>query len=106
MTSHDDSIDDLLVLSRRSALSEGEQRRLRDALASEPETRLLYGAGRAFDDEAPIEAGDDALVERMAREVERARRPSRRVPRWPVMRAALAGALAASVVLAAVEHFQ
>lgn len=88
-----DGIDDLLVLARRGALSEGDQRRLREAIASSPEARFLYEAGLAFDAEAPVAAGDEERIERLERQVQRRLRRSGVVhPRrwtWPAVAAVL-----------------
>jgi len=64
-----DAIDDLLALARRSALPESSEARLREAMAEAPELRVLHEAGRVFDAQAPVLAGDDERIERMASRV-------------------------------------
>ena len=80
MTSDADFGDDLLARARRAPLSEAEERRLRELLASSSESRLLYEAGCAFDREAPVQAGDDARLERMLSAVENRHAPASHAP--------------------------
>jgi TolA-binding protein len=101
-----DSVDDLLVLARRGDLSTADRQRLRDALASSPETRLLYEAGQAFDMEAPVLAGDDERIEEIERQVQKRLRANssrnvRRARRF--VQAGLAAMLVAGVAVGAVE---
>ncbi len=100
-----DAMEDLLIAARRGGLSEAEQRGLREALASSVETRLLYEAGCAFDGEAPVLAGDEALIERMVRQVEKqqsrraAFRPARYVAYGVVLGLLIAGVAAGAIEL-------
>jgi TolA-binding protein len=71
MKSEHDSVDDLVVLARRGDLSARDEKRLRELLAASPEARLLHEAGRAFDEEAPVVAGDDERIERIERAVQK-----------------------------------
>ncbi|MGH7435791.1 MAG: hypothetical protein ACRENE_08960, partial [Polyangiaceae bacterium] len=100
----DYSIDDLIVLARRGDLSQADRQRLDEALASSPEARLLHDAGRAFDMEAPVVAGDDERVAQIERAVRRGRRPrgswGRSLRASPALFAAV---LAAGVAVGAVE---
>jgi TolA-binding protein len=100
-----DSIDDLIVLARRGDLSEADRQRLDEALASSPEARLLYDAGRAFDMEAQVVAGDDERVAEIERAVRRGRR--RRgfwsPQRWKAAPAVVAAVFAAGVAVGAVD---
>jgi TolA-binding protein len=101
-----DSIDDLIVLARRGDLSEADRQRLDEALALSPEARLLYDAGRAFDLEAQVVAGDDERVAEIERAVRRGRR---RHGFWSPRRlraavpAAVAAVFAAGVAVGAIE---
>jgi TolA-binding protein len=99
-----DNTFDLLALARRGDLSGVEERRLREVLASSPEARALYEAGRAFDEQAPVLAGDDELVARIERQVQRrldrAAGASRR--RWVARACLLAALIATSAVAASV----
>ena len=96
--------DDLLALARRGELSEADDRRLRELLASSPESRAVYEAGRAFDLEAPVLPGDDQRVARIERRVQKRLRRSSRVPQsgW-IVRACLAAALVTGGAVGAVE---
>jgi TolA-binding protein len=104
MKSEHDAPFDLLALARRGELSVADQRRLRDLLASSPEARLLYEAGCAFDREAPVQPGDDALVDRIERRVQARLKPSttgaRR--RWIAGACIVAAVVATSAVAASV----
>ena len=104
MTHDPDFTDDLLARARRAPLSEAEERRLRELLASSAESRLLYEAGCAFDREAPVQAGDDARLERMLREVEKRSEPApRRSQPQRLGRALATGLLLGTAAVAAVE---
>jgi hypothetical protein len=94
------SLDDLLILARRSELSLEDDRRLRKALEGDPELRVIFGAGRAFDAEAPVVAGDDERIAVIGRRVESRLRMFRgpTAPRWRRM---VGFALAAVIVAAA-----
>jgi tetratricopeptide (TPR) repeat protein len=94
---NDDSFDDLLARARREPLSGEEARRLRAALASSEETRLLYEAGLAFDREGAVQAGDD---ERIARWLDAIDEPRFRVA--PRRQRGLLGALSVGLLLGAV----
>ena len=95
--------DDLLALVRRGDASDADERRLRELLASSPESRVLYEAGRAFDTEAPVASGDDERIDRMERLVQkRLRRNDARRPSW-ILRAALAAVLITGGAVGAVE---
>jgi TolA-binding protein len=100
------SLDDLLILARRGELSLEEDRRLRDALAGAPEMRFVFEAGRAFDVEAPVVAGDDERIALIERQVEKRLRlpgsPSAR--RWKRMvQLALAAVLVVGAALGGIE---
>ncbi len=105
MSADRDFVDDLLVLARRGALSETEQRRLRDALGASAEARLMHGAGRVFDLEGAVVPGDDTRIELIARRVEK--RARARGTRNPLLRRVilpmLAGALITGVAFGALE---
>ena len=64
---------DLLARARRNLLSSEEQAQLEGALEKVPESRLLLRAGLEFDAEASAAAGDEELIARIARKVERRR---------------------------------
>ncbi len=99
-----DSIEDLLALARRSALPESSEARLREALAEAPELRVLHEAGLAFEAQAPVLAGDDARIERMASRVLKSTRLIRLSPR--AVLALKSGALAlliAGIAVAAIR---
>ncbi len=100
------SIDDLMVLSRRGELTAADEQRLRDALESAPELRLVYEAGRAFDMEAPVVAGDDERIAAIERGVQKRRRrfasgSTHRTRR--IVQAAMAAVLVAGVAIGAIE---
>jgi TolA-binding protein len=96
--------DDLLIRARREALRDGEQRRLRDALESSREARLLFEAGRVFDREALVVPGDDARIEGMLRAVEtRERRHGGPTLSRPVWQALAVGVLLGAAAAAGVE---
>jgi TolA-binding protein len=103
MTRDPDFSDDLLARARRAPLSEGEARRLRELLASSVESRLLYEAGCAFDREAPVQAGDDARLEQMLRQVEERADPTPRRQPQRLGRALATGLLLGTAAVAAVE---
>jgi len=75
MTRPDAAIDDLVALARRGDLSEHDERRLREQLATDDASNELYEAGRAFDLEDAVRVDDgariEAIVEATALEVER-----------------------------------
>ena len=81
MSSKRSSVEDLLALARRSALPEGSEARLREALAQAPELRVLEEAGLAFETKAQVLAGDDERIERMTRRVLKSTRLLRFSPR-------------------------
>ena len=81
MSSKRESSEDLLALARRSALPESSAGQLRDALADAPELRVLHEAGLAFEAQAPVLAGDDARIERVASRVLKSTRLIRFSPR-------------------------
>jgi len=64
---------DLLARARRSVLSSAERTELEGALEKVPESRLLLRAGLEFDAEASAAGGDEELILRIARKVERHR---------------------------------
>jgi TolA-binding protein len=104
VSSERDSVSDLLSLERRGALSESAQGRLQEALEASEELRVLHEAGLAFDAEAPVLAGDEARIERMARRVRQGTRSVRLSPRVLQAAQSLAlGALIAGVAIAAIE---
>ncbi len=104
MSSDRDLADDLVVLARRGDLPRAEERRLRDALTASPETRVLFDAGRGFDEEAEVQPGDAARLERMVRNVEQRRRAvERRRASRRVAAAALAVGLTGALAVAAVQ---
>jgi TolA-binding protein len=103
MTRDPDFSDDLLARARRAPLSEAEERRLRELLASSVESRLLYEAGCAFDREAPVQAGDDARIEHMLRHVEKRAEPAPRRQPQRLGRALAMGLLLGTAAVAAVE---
>ena len=61
-----DSIEDKLVLARRGALSDPEQRRLEMALNTSDGARALFEAGLAFDGMDTANASDHELLARVA----------------------------------------
>ena len=73
-------------------------------LAASPESRELYEAGRAFDLDAPVIAGDEQRVSRIERDVQKRLRRSgeRSRPSW-ILRACLAAALITGGAVGAVE---
>ena len=102
--SSEDRQDDLLIRARRNQLVEGEERRLREALAASSETRWLFEAGCAFDREAPVLPGDDARIEGMLRAVQKQRvRARAAVPRRRVWPALATGLLFGGAAIAAIE---
>jgi TolA-binding protein len=103
MTRDPDFSDDLLARARRAPLSEAEERRLRELLGSSVESRLLYEAGCAFDREAPVQAGDDARLEHMLRQVEKRTQLAPRRPPQRLGRALAMGLLLGTAAVAAVE---
>jgi TolA-binding protein len=104
MNSERDSVDDLVVLARRGALPTSEQSRLREALLASAETRVLHDAGLEFDAEAPVLAGDEELIERMARRVQRGTRRLKISPRVRQAAQSMAlGMLIAGLAIAAIE---
>jgi tetratricopeptide (TPR) repeat protein len=86
-----DRSEDLSALARRRRLDEAEERRLEALLSSSLEARLLHQAGGEFDVEDSVLPGDDALADKIARNV-------LREPR----RAAVGGRVARAWALAAV----
>ncbi len=104
MNSERDSVADLLVLSRRGALPTSEQARLKEALATFAEARVLHEAGLEFDAEAPVLAGDEERIERMARRVQRGMRHFDIPPRVRQAAQSMAlGMLIAGIAIAAIE---
>jgi tetratricopeptide (TPR) repeat protein len=104
MNSERDSVDDLPVLARRGALSESGQARLSEALAASEEAQVLHDAGLAFDAEAPVLAGDEERIERIARRVQQGTRRFRISPRVQQAAQSVAlGVLIAGVAVAAIE---
>jgi hypothetical protein len=104
MNSERDSVDDLLVLARRGALPVSEQARLREALSTFAEARVLHEAGLEFDAEAPVLAGDEERIERMARRVQRGRRRFNISPRVRQAAQSMAlGMLIAGLAIASIE---
>lgn len=61
-----DSIEDKLVLARRSALSDPDRRRLEIALNTSASARTLYEAGLAFDRMHTDRTGDHELLARVS----------------------------------------
>src|SRR5512147_1939291 len=78
MNPHREYCEDWIVRAKRGGLSETEQRQFRDLLASSLEARLLYEASCAFDRESCVVAGDDARLERIARQLQKRHRSWRR----------------------------
>lgn len=94
MTANGEPVEDLIARARRGEVSPAERRRLEVALHTSLEARLLYEAGLAFDREASLRPGDEALVERIASRVVGA--PRRRLlPSWIAAAAVLTSAAAA-----------
>jgi TolA-binding protein len=93
--------EDLSARSRRGSLDEEETARLRLALRSSAEARLLHRAGMDFDVEDRVQPGDEALAERIARRVlaDAAPRTTRR--RRPFAPIAIAAILATGAAAAA-----
>lgn len=91
MTTNGEPIEDLIARARRGEASPAERRRLEVALHTSLEARLLYEAGLAFDREASMRPGDDALVERLAS----------RVVGFPRQRLGSSAAVAAIVLMSA-----
>src|SRR5690349_4715267 len=99
---HDDGAFDLLALARRGELASSDERRLRDLLATSAEARALYDAGRAFDREASVMAGDDERIERLVDQVQaRLGAPTAASRRKLVVRACLTAALVATSAVGA-----
>jgi hypothetical protein len=99
-----DDLEDLIALGRRGELGDADERRLREVLAASPEAQALYEAGRAFDADAPVEAGDERTVARIVTAVERrVRRAERTQPRW-LPRLLFAAMLLSGAAVAAVEY--
>jgi hypothetical protein len=91
--------EDLLVLARRGALDPNEERQLRLAIEGSVELRLLHEAGSEFDRESPVMPGDEALLERLARRMDRRPLPAR--SRWRnIATFAVAGVFLAGTVAA------
>jgi hypothetical protein len=104
MNSERDSVADLVVLARRGALPASEQSRLREALLASAETRVLHDAGLEFDAEAPVLAGDEERILRMARRVQRGTRRLKISPRVRQAAQSMAlGMLIAGLAIAAIE---
>ncbi len=77
-----DSIEDKLVLARRSALGDPDRRRLEMALNTSASARTLYEAGLAFDRMHTDGVGDDELLARVgARTTQRVTGAQARTPR-------------------------
>jgi TolA-binding protein len=93
--------EDLSVLSRRSVLSEPEQRRLDMCLSASPSLRSLHQVGRDFDQMRTATADDEVLADRLVQAVqERHQSASMRLgASWN--RRTLAGLSALSVLLVA-----
>jgi TolA-binding protein len=56
--------EDLVVSARRRPLDEAERQELDAALDADPALRLAHDVGRAFDDVAFVQPGDEALIAR------------------------------------------
>jgi TolA-binding protein len=93
--------EDLLVLARRGDLGDDDSRRLRELLATSPEARELYEAGRALDAEASVIAGDEVMFARIVRTVAaRHHATTRPMRRW-IARGALAANLLGGITVGA-----
>jgi TolA-binding protein len=104
MNTERDSVDDLLVLARRGALSESRDARLREALEASWETRVLHDAGLAFDAEAPVLAGDEERIESIASRAQKGTQRARLSPRLrQAVQSVALGMLIAGVAIAAIE---
>jgi TolA-binding protein len=91
--------EDLVVLARRGPLDDAERRELEAALDADPALRIAHDVGRAFDDVAFVQPGDEALI---ARAVDRTVGKRRAVTRrWRVATAVAAGFLLAGGVAGA-----
>jgi TolA-binding protein len=70
----------------------------------EADDELLASAQRAFAAEAPVLAGDEARIERMARLVEKRTRPAADIRRWRyIAQGAVAGIVLAGVAIGAIS---
>jgi len=98
MSSHRDNCEDWIIRAKRGGLSESEQRQFRELLAASIEARLLYEASCVFDRESCVMPGDDARLERMARQLQK-RHWRRR--RWVPIRSLSFGVVAAILVAGA-----
>jgi TolA-binding protein len=93
---------DLISLGRRGELSAADEQRLRELLAASPELDALHEAGRAFDEAAPTQPGDDALIARIEeRVISRTRAPRAASRRRFIVRACLVAALVTSSAVGA-----
>src|SRR3954467_8168241 len=100
-----DSVEDLSALSRRGELDAAERRRLKLALASSSEARLLHRAGLELDQAGSVLPGDDALAERVKQRVLRRALPKastrrRRLLPWGIAAAVACVAVAAGGTVA------
>ncbi|HEY6722904.1 MAG TPA: tetratricopeptide repeat protein [Polyangiaceae bacterium] len=73
-----DALDDLSARARRGLLDEAERVELEQRLVGSHEARLAHRAGREFDAEDLVLAGDEALVARINQRLLAERRPRRR----------------------------
>lgn len=85
-----DDLDDLSARARRGLLSEVELGELEQRLAGSHEASLAHRAGREFDAEDLVLAGDEALVARINQRLTAGRRPQRR-PRFRAIGLVLGG---------------
>lgn len=79
-----DTIEDLVAQARRNELSVEDERRLRVALESSLEARLLLQAGIEFDAARSVSSGDEMRVERLAQWAVRSSKQHRRRDMKPV----------------------
>ena len=103
MTLDRDNYEDWIARDKRGGLSENEQRELREFIAGSLDARLLYTATHAFDRESYVVAGDDALIERIARQAQKRHRRSR-VPVRSLSFGVAAGLLVAGAAVGAVGY--
>lgn len=104
-----DSIEDKLVLARRGALSDPEQRRLEMALNTSDGARALFEAGLAFDGMDTANASDHELLARVAARTSAralALGPPRARKRGKLLWLAVATLLVSGAAAARLWHFE
>jgi TolA-binding protein len=105
MNPHREYCEDWIVRAKRGGLSESEQRQFHELLTSSLEARLLYEASCAFDRESCVVAGDDARLERIARQLQKRHQSwRRRIPRRSLAQGIVAAILIAGTAVGAASY--